>query len=99
MLGQPLAAFVGQAVFLQSTVGLVRDGHFNQTIRQGWFEVALMERFAIKQTESGLQRFAAHFSLDHLKQLADLGVTWGVDAGTVSNIMRNIKAMNGAESV
>ena len=34
-LRQPLAAFIGQAVFLQAAVGLVGDGHFNQPIRQG----------------------------------------------------------------
>ena len=32
MLSQPLAALVGQAVFLQSAVGFVGDGHLNQTI-------------------------------------------------------------------
>jgi len=35
LLCKPLAAFIGQAVFLQAAVGLVGDGHFNQPIRQG----------------------------------------------------------------
>lgn len=73
MLRQPLAALVGEAVFLQATVGLVGDSHFNQAIGQGRFEVAFAERFAIQQAEGGLQRLAARLSLDRKQQLTDLG--------------------------
>lgn len=45
--GQTLTPLVGQAIFLQAAVGLVRNGHFNQPVGQSRFEVAFAEGFAV----------------------------------------------------
>lgn len=47
VLQPPQTAFAGQAVFLQAAVGFVGDGHFDQVVFQGWFEVACSEGFTV----------------------------------------------------
>jgi hypothetical protein len=49
MLHQPLAALVGQMVFLKAAVGLVEGGHLDQAVVQGRFEVAPLGPAMIQQ--------------------------------------------------
>lgn len=57
------------------------DGHLDQAMGQGRIEVALAEGFAIRKPQGGLQRLAAHLSLDYHKQPADLGGDVRADLG------------------
>ncbi len=61
------------------TTGLVGDGHLKQAVGQGRSEIALAERFAVREAQGGLQRLAVHFALDRRQQLADLGGDLGGD--------------------
>lgn len=104
MLHQPLADLVGQAVFLQATVGLVGNGHLNQAFGQGGFDVAFVKGLRSESPQGGLQRLAAALAPDGRQQRADLGGNLRADLGgaevvVVSRIIRNMKVMNGAESV
>ena len=72
MLRQPLAALVGQAVFLQAAVGFPRDGHFDEALGQCRIEIALAGELPVSKPQGGLQRLAAHLSTYRRQQLADL---------------------------
>lgn len=65
MLGQSVSVLVVQAIFLEVAVWLVEDGHLNQAVGQGWFQVAHAEGFAALKEQGG--------SADQL-QVAQCGV-------------------------
>lgn len=54
MLPELLTALVGTAVFLQAAVRLVCNGHLNQAVCQGRFEITFAEGCAVYQAEGGL---------------------------------------------
>lgn len=70
---QPLASFVRETIPLQAAIGLARDGHLDESLRQGWLKIAFTKRLAILQLQEILQRLTGHFTLHDQEQLTDLG--------------------------
>ena len=74
-----MAALVGQAIALETTVGSFREGHLNQTAFECGSEVALAERLSVGKSEGNLQGFAIHLATDCKKEVPDLGGDLGGD--------------------
>jgi hypothetical protein len=70
---QPPASLIRKSIPLQVAIGLIKDGHLNESIRQGRSEITLPKRLSVMQLKETLQRLTGHFTLYDQEQLIDFG--------------------------
>ncbi len=63
LAGEPGTAFVGEPVFLEAAGGFVRNGGFDQLVRQRWIDIVFADMSAVGEAQQVANFGVAQFTV------------------------------------